>query len=64
MATGKIANTAIENIKTFNNQTTAVTFTGNAWKNILEGGAGNDYLYGNEGTDTLQGGLGNDFIEI
>ncbi len=58
-----IANTAIENIKTFNNQTTAVTFTGNAWKNILEGGAGNDYLYGNEGTDTLQGGLGNDFID-
>jgi Ca2+-binding RTX toxin-like protein len=58
-----IANTAIENIKTFNNQTTAVTFTGNAWKNILEGGAGNDFLYGNEGADTLNGGLGNDLID-
>jgi len=58
-----IANTAIENIKTFNNQTTAVTFTGNAWKNIIEGGAGNDFLYGNEGADTLDGGLGNDLID-
>lgn len=58
-----IFNTAIENIKTFNNQTIAVTFTGNAWTNILEGGAGNDSLYGNEGSDTLKGGLGNDFID-
>jgi hypothetical protein len=58
-----IFNTAIENIKTFSNQTVAVTFTGNAWTNILEGGAGNDSLYGNEGSDTLKGGLGNDFID-
>ena len=58
-----IANTAIENIKTFNNQTSAVTFTGNSWTNVLEGGSGNDSLYGGEGSDTLKGGLGNDLID-
>ena len=58
-----IVNTAIENVKAFNNQTSAVTFTGNSWTNVLEGGLGNDSLYGGEGSDTLKGGLGNDLID-
>jgi Ca2+-binding RTX toxin-like protein len=58
-----IANTAIENVKTFSNQTSALTFTGNSWTNVLEGGSGDDSLYGGEGSDTLKGGLGNDLID-
>ncbi len=57
-----IVNTAIENIRTFSDQSSAVTFTGNSWSNILVGGSGNDFLYGNEGSDTIEGGLGNDLI--
>lgn len=58
-----IVGTAIENIKTFSNQSETITFTGNSWSNILQGGTANDFLYGNEGTDTLEGGLGNDLID-
>ena len=31
--------------------------------NVLNGGAGNDFLEGREGTDTLIGGTGNDFLD-
>jgi Ca2+-binding RTX toxin-like protein len=58
-----IINTYIENIKSFSDQLSSVTFTGNAWNNILEGGAANDILYGNDGSDTLEGGFGNDLID-
>jgi len=57
-----ISNTALENIKTFSDQVFAVSFFGNDWSNILEGGAGNDSLFGYEGSDTLTGGAGNDLI--
>jgi len=57
-----IWNTSLENIKTFSNQLLAVSFSGNDWSNILEGGAGNDSLFGYEGSDTLAGGAGNDLI--
>lgn len=57
-----ILNTAIENIKTFSDQSLGAIFTGNLWSNILAGGSGNDILYGNDGSDTIEGGLGNDSI--
>jgi Ca2+-binding RTX toxin-like protein len=58
-----IINTYIENIKSFSNQSSSVTFTGNSWNNVLEGGSANDILYGNGGSDTIKGGLGNDLID-
>lgn len=58
-----IANTSLENIRTFNNLTTPLIFTGNSWGNIIVTGDGADSIYGNEGEDTLNGGNGNDFID-
>ncbi len=57
-----LVGTNLENLKTFNNQSTGIRFTGNSWANDLEGGLGNDTLVGNEGDDTLIGGGGNDSI--
>ena len=57
-----LVNTYLENIRTFSNQTTGLTFTGNAWGNEIDGGQGADTLIGNAGNDTLSGNAGNDFI--
>jgi Ca2+-binding RTX toxin-like protein len=58
-----LVNTYLENIRTFSNQTTGLSFTGNSWGNEISGGQGGDALFGNEGSDSLSGGLGNDTLD-
>ena len=58
-----IANTAIENLSTFSNQTASLIFTGSDWGNIITTGAGSDTLLGAGGDDTLIGLAGNDTID-
>ena len=57
-----LVNTYLENIRTFSNQATGLSFIGNAWRNEISGSQAADTLIGNEGDDTLSGNAGNDFI--
>lgn len=55
--------TSLENLRALGGLTSSVTFTGNSWGNVIEGGGGSDTLRGNEGDDYLRGGGGSDTIE-